>query len=46
MLNQAHAEHRMLVVSHDGYPDYILPTIAQALEAQPDFLSATYTAVE
>lgn len=36
VLNQAHAEHRALVVSSQGYPEYILPAVQNVLQSQPD----------
>jgi hypothetical protein len=36
VLNQAHTEHRVLVVSSHGYPDYILPAVKRVMETQPD----------
>lgn len=34
--NGLHAEHRMLVISESGYPEYLMPLAARLLEEQPD----------
>ena len=36
VLNQAHADHRVLVLSSGGYPSYILPALERVLQAQPE----------
>ena len=34
--NNAHAEQRMLVISENGYPDYLVPVARNLLAKQPD----------
>ncbi|MEM6954955.1 MAG: hypothetical protein AAF411_15040 [Myxococcota bacterium] len=36
VLNQAHADRRMLVLAHNGYPDYVVPLLTRYLAEQPE----------
>jgi hypothetical protein len=36
VLNNFHAEHKTLVISENGYPNYLMPIVKETLAKQPD----------